>query len=166
MKNMKILFAIIFTVLIQNCKYEKIRKHKNAVTKNSLLTKEDSLYVEESLLHYKNVVFSRLYNQSKEETYTKKQMKICDTLPDITYYYYNLQNLRWYPNSDLDKLLRKWLDKPEFYIFQAYPPEHPEGSLDLARALAFYNSDDLKSHLDSLRQVEYKRIMKEVYNNN
>jgi len=163
MKNMKVLIVILLIVVNQSCDSNKI--NKNREVSNFLITKDDSLYVEESLLHYKNVLFSRLYNTSKEETYKKKQLEFYDTLPDITYYYYNLQNLRWYPNDNLNKLLRKWLDKNEFYISKVYPPEHPDGSLDLARALAFYNSDDLKNHLDSLRQVEYKRIIEEVYKN-
>lgn len=154
---MKIEFRIIsislFCFLMQNCK--DIRISESQTDRN--LTLEDSVYVERELLAFKNILFSELYNRSKTITQNKKNISCNDSLNDLSYYFYSFYPGWMMEDRNREKLLEKWL-KYERYIPIAQPPDHPEGSLDLARALDFYNSDDLTKFLDSLRILEYKRI--------
>lgn len=60
-------------------------------------------------------------------------------------------------DKNKDRLIKKWLNKKE-YIPLLRSPEYTYGSLDMRRSLDFYNSDDLKQYIDSLRQIKYKRL--------
>ncbi len=143
----------LFISCTANQKAKKdIQKTQNVITRN------DSLEIEEQLLNYKNVLFSQLYQESKKATYKKKNLQILDTLPDMTYFYYNNWNLFWTIDDNKNKLFHKWLDNDEFFLEKDFHLEIPSGSLDLARALAFYNSEDMEKFLDSIRATEYRRV--------
>ena len=157
MKNIFKSYWIVSAFLILSCNVNNKTKKEDINTQH-LLTTSDSLEIEEDLFNYKNVLFSHLHQESKKETYAKKNMQILDTLPDMTYFYYNNWNLMWVPDKNKEKLIQKWLDKKEFFLEKDFHLEIPSGSLDLARALAFYNSEDLEKFLDSIRKTEYQRI--------
>ena len=138
--------------------------------KNKNLTEEEVEIIETTLLNVKNVCFDELLYESKQTTY--KRMGIKDStlineykiIKNLTRFHYTQKefiNLLEFSNDKNRKILiDRWLNKKE-YIPIVNPPDYPDGSLDLVRALDFYNSDDMKKYLDSIRQIEYKKLISE-----
>jgi hypothetical protein len=123
------------------------------------LSKSDSAWVEYEILRYKNTIFYEMFTKSKIKTYEANNLPYPDEkLTDLIYYYNSGFNPEWMINKKgRDKLIEKWLSKNGYD-----PKEHSiEGSSDMARALDFYNSDDLSIYMDSLRHSEYLRMERE-----
>jgi hypothetical protein len=130
----------------------------------SNISKKDSIRIEKKLLALKNWSFKECYSKSEMETYKKKGKIFNDTIcriNDLTEYYCT-------NNSDIDltyifednnrkNLISKWVNKKE-YIPYVNPPDFPDGSLNMVRALDFYNSLDLKKYIDSVRTIELNKI--------
>ena len=167
-KKMKIITILLLIIISQSCESNKFKSEDRKETEKNYLSKEDSIRLEKDILNYKNILFSYLYNDSKKQTYKKKGLLVCDTLKDLTHLYNsNTIDLRWVgEDKNRDKLLQTWLAKEEYYVHISDPPEIPDGSLDLTRALDFYNSKELNVFIDSLRRSEYKKILKEINNGN
>ena len=123
---------------------------------NNKISKEDSLFVESELLKYKNCLFSEIYENGLKKTYKRLGYEQKIKPKDLTYYFYGGDfNPEFMKNdNNRNKLITKWLNDKTYESV----PEIVDGSLDLVRALDFYNSEDLKKYLDSLRVIEYERI--------
>lgn len=166
--KMRTIVIIVITCLclsLQNCGGEKVRS-KRPFNGKYLITPEDSAIIERTLLDNKNIMFTELYERSKQQTYNRKGIAICDTFPDRSYYYvYHRYDLRLTGNSKKEKLYNKWLQEEAFFIDRT-SHEYPDGSLDFARSLEFYNSKDLVFFIDSLRQDYYKDLYEKKYKSN
>lgn len=133
--------------------------NKRVIYSEEKISTKDSLFVEVELMQYKNCLFSSFYYFSMQKTYKKLGIKDNEIpeVSDLTYFYYggefNPEFMIDDPNRE--KMFNKWINNKK------YEPvtEIADGSLDIVRALDFYNSEDLNMYLDSLRQMEYKRII-------
>jgi len=107
------------------------------------------------------------YTNSKKLTYERMGVDTKDScfeskeITDLTtYYYVNNSEIDLhliYEDSNRIKLISKWVNYKEYIPF-VHPPDHPDGSLDMVKALDFYNSKDLKKYIDSIRKVELQKI--------
>ncbi|KGO91084.1 hypothetical protein [Flavobacterium subsaxonicum] len=150
MKRYLIIVSILLFLILQACS----KSESNSLIEKYALSIEDSIQIEKELLNYKKCLFSEVYNRSREANYKRMHLEM-DTVKDLTYYFHSTFNIRWfYEDKNRSKLLKNWLDK-EVYIPIAMPPDHPDGSLDLARAIDFYESEELQKYIDSLRISEY-----------
>ena len=108
-------------------------------------TKNINNKLEKELLMIKNQLFINLYNRSL--SVVKGEV----TPPDGSSY---MQISDLYENYWMDKnanrLLNRWSSKK-------YISFDPKQKLYLMRCLDFYNSEDLKQYIDSIRKVELKR---------
>lgn len=160
MKMIKIILAILISLNLLNCRSSVPVERSDF---NYYVTKNDSILIEEILLDNKNVIFSKLYDQAKSKTYKSKGMEIKDTLTDMSYQRFS--HYDWHISNDYnqEKLLEKWLNKPGYDIDKTRIIPQEDGTLDIARALDFYNSFDLASYLDSLRGKYYKETVEIKY---
>ena len=142
------------------CVFIIISSCKNKIEMNNQEISSDDEF-EKSQKKKKNWSFSECYTQSKYNTYKRLGIDIKDScftksnVADLTGYFY-------INNSDIDlhlifedsnriKLVEKWVNDINYIPKPINPPDFPDGSLDLVRALDFYNSEDLKKYIDSLR---------------
>jgi hypothetical protein len=160
--------AIYFFVMLLLCSCSS----KTMSKKESLLSKKDSIEVEESMNGIKNITFNECYYKSKLNTY--KRLGVNDSnecfsslnkkVKDLTGYYYmnnSFINPKWiFDDKNRDKLLNKWINDKKYIPF-VNPPDFPDGSIDMVRALDFYNSKDMAVYIDSLRIVRIKEIITE-----
>jgi len=153
---MKSITLILFVVLAYSCHIKKEQKKDSGFS----IPKKDSLFVEEELRQYKNCLFSSFYYFGLKRTYErlgmdKEEFKKRAAL-DLTYYYYSgeFNPAFMLDDKNRDKMFEKWLNDTKYGDVD----EIVKGSFDMVRALDFYNSEDVKVYLDSLRIVEYKRI--------
>ncbi len=152
----KIIYSILFMVLLGSCVPRQPREIS--------VSKEDSLELERSLLALKNWSFNECYSLSMIETYKRLKVDINDScrVNNLTGYYYinNTEiDLYWiFEDKNRQKLINKWVNKEGYTPF-VNPPDFPDGSLDMVRALDFYNSEDLKIYIDSVRHAEYKKLL-------
>ena len=150
MKRYLTIVSILLFLILQSCR----KSESNSLVEKYALSIEDSIQIEKELLNYKKCLFSEVYNRSREANYKRMHLEM-DTVKDITYYFHSSFNKLWLnEDKNRSRLLKKWLDK-EVYIPIAKPPDHPNGSLDLARAIDFYESEELQKYIDSLRVNEY-----------
>lgn len=148
--------AILFFLLNSSC-------NKNVKLTKSLSNK-DSLQIENSLKALKNWCFNECYFMAEAETYKRmgRNSDCIFKMPNLTNYYYvnnsgiNLSLL--FEDFNRVKLIAKWVSKKEYLPF-IFPPDHPDGSINIVRALDFYNSEDLKNYIDSARIVETKKYL-------
>lgn len=156
---MKTIICLFSVFLIFNCQAKKDISIKEEKTVKKI-SKEDSLFIELGLLKYKNCLFSEVYHLGIKSTYKKLgyEQNIVPKVNDLTYYFYGGDFNPEFMSKDVNrnKLLDKWLNDKTYETL----PEIVEGSLDIVRALDFYNSEDLKHYLDSLRVIEYERVSK------
>ncbi len=70
-------------------------------------------------------------------------------------------------DKNKEKLIEKWVNTDKYYTLpERVDKEHPDGSLDLAKAIDFYNSKDLDVYIDSLRKSYYKSYHENYYRTN
>ncbi|WP_445721378.1 hypothetical protein [Flavobacterium sp.] len=152
MKRIALTFILILT---NKCQIA----NKKVFNLNEKITTKDSLLVEEELKQYKNCLFSSLYNLGLQKTYKRLGINNNEisSVKDLTYFYYSGEfNPQFMiDDSNRERMFNRWINDTKYEPI----PEIVDGSLDIVRALDFYNSQDLKIFLDSLRQVEYKRII-------
>jgi hypothetical protein len=153
---------LIFTaILLAGCTQKKN-------SRISSISAEDSISLEKELVNYKNALFSTLYFKSLKETYLRNNIDPNDfcydtikkwdlTISDCVIHEFDLQ--LYAEDKNKDRLIKKWMNKKK-YIPLSRSPEYTYGSLDMKRSLDFYNSDDLKQYIDSLRQIIRKRLEK------
>ncbi|WP_447636573.1 hypothetical protein [Flavobacterium microcysteis] len=153
---MKSITLILFVVLAYSCHIKKEQKKDSGFP----IPKKDSLFVEEELRQYKNCLFTEVYYRGLKRTYDRlgidnKEFKKVEKL-DLTYYFYSgeFNSAFMLDDKNRDKMFEKWLNDTKYGDVD----EIVKGSFDMVRALDFYNSEDIKVYLDSLRIVEYKRI--------
>lgn len=151
---MKYISLILILILTNQCQIVNTKKD----SLNRKISAKDSLFVEKELKQYKNCLFSTIYQLGVKKTYSRLGLneKELSKFKDLTYYYYSGEFNPKFMTDDInrEKILNKWLDDKKYQPIK----EIVDGSLDIVRALDFYNSEDLKIYLDSLRQLEYKRI--------
>ena len=58
--------------------------------------------------------------------------------------------IKYARDENADRLIKRWVEKK-------YKSYNPKQNLYLMRCLDFYNSNDLKLYIDSVRQIELKR---------
>lgn len=157
---MKIIILSLSILILCNC---QPKKHKYVNKKNEIST-VDSIFVEQEILKYKNCLFSEIYHLGIKNSYQKfgYNENNIPKLQDLTYYFYGGEFNPRFMEKDInrDNLIRNWLNDKRYYDI----PEIKEGSLDLVRALDFYNSKELEKYLDSLKKNEYERILFEMNN--
>ena len=153
---MKSITLLLFVGLVYGCDIKKEPKKEPQFA----IPKKDSLFVEEELRQYKNCLFTEVYYRGLKRTYDRlgiddKEFKKVEKL-DLTYYFYSgeFNPAFMLDDKNRDKMFEKWLNDTKYGDVD----EIVKGSFDIVRALDFYNSEDLKIYLDSLRIVEYKRI--------
>ena len=153
---MKAIIYFLLLFLFCNCQPKKNISIKEEKTVKKI-SKEDSLFVELELLKYKNCLFSEVYQLGIKNTYKKLgyEQNIEPKVNDLTYYFYGGDYNPEFMKKDINrnKLFEKWLNNKTYESV----PEIVDGSLDIVRSLDFYNSEDLKHYLDSLRKIEYER---------
>ncbi len=141
--------------------------NKNDIESLYFVTKVDSANIENTLLANRNVIFFELYEKSKMFTYKRKHMIICDTLKDRSFEMNDDFDLHLTGDKNKEKLIEKWVNTDKYYILpERVDKEHPDGSLDLAKAIDFYNSKDLDVYIDSLRKSYYKSYHENYYRTN
>jgi hypothetical protein len=157
-------------ILITLCFFLLISCSKVTVQKESTLNYQDSIELEESMLGIKNITFNECFYKSRINTYKRLKLdendecykKVLLELKDLTGYHYMNNTYidpKWiYRDENREKLLSKWINKKEYIPF-VNPPDFPDGSLDMVRALDFYNSKDMKLYIDSLKQVRVKELL-------
>jgi hypothetical protein len=152
---MKTIIYFLLVFLLCNCQEKKDISIIDEKINNKI-SKEDSLFVESELLKYKNCLFSEIYQLGINNTYKKLGYEQKIKPKDLTYYFYGGDFNPEFMKNDTNrsKLITKWLNDKTYESV----PEIVDGSLDIVRALDFYNSEDLKQYLDSLRVIEYERI--------
>ena len=62
-----------------------------------------------------------------------------------------------FEDQNRERLIKKWLEK-EFELIPLEGGDKIKHSYDYYKALEFYNSEDLKKHIDSVRNVEMKKM--------
>ena len=155
MNLMKLLLCFsCFLITVVSCKRNTVKKDPEKLSHDTL---------EKSLQALKDWSFSECYTQSEYNTYKRLGIDIQDSCfikshaADLTgYYYVNSSDidLHWvFEDSNRIKLVSKWVNKAEYTPRPINPPDFPDGSLNMVRALDFYNSDDLKKYIDSVRKV-------------
>ena len=125
------------------------------------------IQIEENLIALKNWCFIECYSESQKLTYKRIGINTKDScfsskqINDLTkYYYVNNSGIDLniiFKDSNRVRLIEKWVNK-EGYVPFVNPPDFPQGSLDMVKALDFYNSEDLKKYIDSIRKIELKKI--------
>ena len=153
---MKHPFILIFAFMCCKCS-TKQSNNFNVTNTNTEISTKDSLFVEDEVSQYKNCLFSDMYFLSRQKSFKRQGIKERDSMKDLTYYNYqgnfNPQFMLDDPNRT--KMFDKWLKDGRYDV----DSEIIGGSLDIVRSLDFYNSNDLKKYIDSLKIVEYKRII-------
>ncbi len=113
---------------------------------NSEKNNAKRIALEKELLKLKNNAFCNLFYRSLRDVNGEI------TPPDGSSYVQIINlSLDYLRNPYLDNILNKWSKK----VYKSYDPED---KLYLMRCLDFYNSKDLELYIDSVRQIELKKI--------
>lgn len=150
-----ILYLILVIISLFGCNSKQLRS-------NSSISKEDSTKLEEALRVLKKWNFVECYSLSETNTYKRMGIDLSSRrVKNLSLYYYinntSIDLHYVFEDQNRKRLVEKWVNK-EGYIPFVNPPDFPDGSLDMVRALDFYNSEDMRVYIDSVRQVELKRI--------
>jgi len=136
----------------------------NTKTSTSI-SERDSLNLEKTLIEIKNYNFQECYRVSENATYERigvnKNDTSCKKVNDLSTYYFtsiSKLDLNFVMNDrNREKLVQKWVNKKEYNPY-VNPPDFPDGSLNMIRALDFYNSKDMSVYIDSIRQSEIRNL--------
>jgi hypothetical protein len=131
MKNIILLILILLTTC------------NSKLTNNSTESVAVNDSIENELLLLKNQAFCDLFRMetSKEKIVFKES---------TTYIQFSNLDMNYFNDSNLNKIIKKWESKD-------YKSYNPTNKLILMKCLDFYNSNDLKNYIDSVRVVEYKK---------
>lgn len=137
---MKCIKYYIILLILLGCSYEPTQNNKI----NKELNVKDSLNSE--LIMLKNQAFCDCYNRSIKKTGAQivphdgsSYLQLSDLVVEYTF------------DPILDKLIEKWVNKK-------YTSYCKDNELYLMRCLDFYNSKELNTYIDSVRQVEIKKL--------
>jgi hypothetical protein len=155
MRYIPIISFVFLSILFVNCSSNR-----------KTISNEDRNKIETLLSKHRRYAFTNLYEKSISKDEKKYNIKKCDSIFDLTSNelyneycinidFYSEANQR-YENKNYDALIAKWLSKD----YSSYMPvDNPnlKTSMSLKRALDFYESNDLKKYIDSLRVVFLKK---------
>lgn len=145
------------------CSYSSKKNFENNDKKDSL-----NLELERDLLYLKNLTYISYLRRL--EIITLKNYHIdfktdscfikTKILDASSMHYYQSGNVSLnylFEDQNRERLIKKWLEK-EFELIPLEGGDKIKHSYDYYKALEFYNSEDLKKYIDSVRNVEMKKM--------
>jgi uncharacterized protein (UPF0332 family) len=136
----------VFLLFICSCNQKNISNNENYVNL-------DTVNIQETLLIYKNIICSDVYYKSLDKFNNKAKSE------DLSRAYYApfSKDLIFLMEYDKNRalLIEKWvnLNYDKFKEIDNISSKYPNGSLELIKTFDFYNSEDLKKHLDSISEI-------------
>ncbi len=158
----RIIISIISIVIFLSCNSNRIENNKI-----SLIKKDVYIVNEKDLLYLKNHLFIIYLNRlefdsnlkygisKKDSCYSKMHIQDVSTHQYLNTSRYNLNYI--YEDKNSKNLINKWLSKDDFDLIPVEDGDKIKHSFNYYKALEFYNSDDLRNYIDSVRTVEYKK---------
>ena len=154
---------VFFGIFILSCNYHSNKSVKNNDEKDSLF-----LELERDMLYLKNLTYISYLGRLEISTlknyhidFKTDSCYIKTNIKDVSSMHYvqsgNISLRYLFEDQNREKLLKKWLEK-EFELIPLEGGEKIKHSYDFYKALEFYNSEDLKKYIDSVRSVEMKKM--------
>ncbi len=161
-----LLFTLFFSIFC--CQRNTVRTYTSDINENSK-KKSDIYSLEKDLIVLKNITFINYLGELESLTYNKYGLEKRDScfmkynIKDASIHQYiNASNINLnYLFNDINrkKLIEKWIHK-DFDLISIEGGDELKHSFNNFKALEFYNSNDLKSYIDSVRTIELEKLKK------
>ncbi len=151
----------ICVLLFFSCNTKINKNDTVSIIKNNGHTANDK-----DLLYLKNHLFIIYLNRlefdsnlkygisKKDSCYSRMHIQDVSTHQYLNTSRYNLDYI--YEDKNSKNLINKWLSKKDFDLIPVEDGDRIKHSFNYYKALEFYNSDDLRKYIDSVRSIEYK----------